>query len=446
MTDIIKNNPLTWGLFSSQYWAMGKQQIDAMASRLDGMEFTIDPSLFHTASKFESTAIYDFGRRVEGTNYTSISGNIGILELEGPIIPRATWFSDVSGIVSIDKMSSEFDALEKNPQIDRIVIMIDSPGGQVDGISSFAKQIKESKKIVESHVIGMAASGGYWIASATDKITAVDTSTVGSIGVVTTIVDRKEQNEKRGVRVFDIVASQSPRKRTDLTTEEGRSELQSILDGMADIFINSVADGRNTDYENVLNNFGRGGMKLANEAMRIGMIDRIVSTRDFLKELSNKPRPIISTAATEERSMPGENIAQVTQPVVETIDTSSIEATARESAKNEAIERFKAFEGITTAFSDYPKDIQDKVKATVDEEKYKENSSVEMCRGKCQQLALNAMNVKLEAARQQGQEIAEKVSGTGLTGQSISEEDRKIRIKNMKSGYAQVVKQRKAVN
>ena len=78
----------------------------------------------------------------------------------------------------------------------------------------------------------------YWIASACDKIYATDTAVIGSICVVS-IFEKDDDN-----KTIEIVSSQSPNKRPNVETEEGKTKIQEHVDALVDVFINKVALNR----------------------------------------------------------------------------------------------------------------------------------------------------------------------------------------------------------
>jgi hypothetical protein len=154
-------------------------------------------------------------------------------------------------------------------------------------------------KPVTAYVDGMAASGAYWLASAAGKIVADETAQLGSIGVLATVVDDRESDERRGVKRFEVVSSQSPLKRTDPATDAGRDQLQQMVDAMAKVFIQKVAGFRGTSEDRVAADFGRGAVMPAGQALLAGMADSLGSLEslleggmpmgDAMRRISDKP-------------------------------------------------------------------------------------------------------------------------------------------------------------
>jgi hypothetical protein len=105
---------------------------------------------------------------------------------------------------------------------------------------------------------------------------------VGSIGVVASYTDTSERDKREGVKHIEIVSTLSPNKRQDISKDPGRQKLIGILDGLAKIFIEDVANFRGTSFDDVYNNYGQGDMFLAKDAVDKGMVDGISSLTDVI--------------------------------------------------------------------------------------------------------------------------------------------------------------------
>lgn len=265
-------------------WAIMPSSLRAIVGAAEGKLSAADYPSFHGADPDAQIAVSEqLGTKSEGARLSSVRDGIGILQLNGPIVPRGDAFTDMSGLTSIDRLSAEFSALAVDPNVKHILLLIDSPGGAITGISEFASMIDTSEKPVTAYVYGNAASAAYWIASAADEIIVGETSMVGSIGVV--MSGRKLEDGE-----WELVNSDSPNKRPDPDTTEGRAEIKRMLNGLADVFVETVARNRNTTPEAVVKNFGRGGMVLPKDALKIGMVDGRSTLAAYLGELIAGPR------------------------------------------------------------------------------------------------------------------------------------------------------------
>jgi len=213
-----------------------------------------------------------------GYSPSALSGDqLAVIPIIGPIFPRATLFSSISGGTSISRLTAGLKAALEDPTVAGIVLSIDSPGGEVTGVSEFAQAVYDArgKKPITAYVQGMAASAAYWIASAADEIVLADVGEVGSIGVVAAYSDDKEAQKKRGVVTHEIVSSQSPHKRPDVSTEAGRAQVQEVVDAIAAVFVSTVARNRKVSEGMVLETFGQGALFVGQKAVGRKMADRV---------------------------------------------------------------------------------------------------------------------------------------------------------------------------
>jgi len=335
----------------SHHWAMTPESLRAMLSALDNYDISADDyHLFHALDKeLKLNAVENFGRKTKGLLYTSVKGHTGFLQIDGPIIPRATWFSDVSGMVSLDMLTSEFKALESNEEIDTIVLVMDSPGGVVTGVSDFSALVKASSKHTETFA-WMAASAAYEIASATNKITTPDTGLVGSIGTVLSVTDRSVADAKRGIKEVEIVSSQSPNKRPDITTAEGRQVLQTLVNEIADVFVFNVAKNRNVTTKTVLETFGAGAVFAAARAHNAGMIDAIVDLDTFMESFGEDNASLMGFGFSAELAN--------NQGEIEMTDAEKAKIAAEESQKKQLEANAKIEADATTKERDRLKSIE----------------------------------------------------------------------------------------
>lgn len=216
-----------------------------------------------------------------------VRDGIAIVGVSGPIFRYANLMTDFSGASSLSKISKAFNAALIDRDVNGIILNIDSPGGQADGIAEFADMVRAgvSIKPVHAYIGGMGASAAYWIASAAQSVTIAKTGMAGSIGVVATIRDTKERDEKEGVKTLKFVSSTSPNKQLDPNTDEGAAEVQAIVDRLATEFVNAVADFRGVEPETVLQDFGQGGVMIGQDAVSAGLADAVGSFEGVLASM-----------------------------------------------------------------------------------------------------------------------------------------------------------------
>lgn len=220
------------------------------------------------------------GRPLQNARKVSMRGAVAVIPVTGPVFRYANLFTEVSGATSLEVLAKEFTVAAEDPAVKHIVLNLDSPGGQAQGIAEFAHMVRSADKPVTAYVDGTAASAAYWIAAAADRIVMSKTAMVGSIGAVVSI-----NPEKRDGAV-EIVSSQSPKKRPDVTTEAGRGQVQSLIDALAQVFIEDVAQYRGVSADDVIARFGGGDVFLASEAVARGMADEVGTFEGLIAGLS----------------------------------------------------------------------------------------------------------------------------------------------------------------
>ena len=230
------------------------------------------------------------GRELQNTYNATERDGVAILPVTGPLFRYANIFTSISGATSYELIAKDFRTALDNPQIKAIILDIDSPGGEVNGVSELSSMIYEARGIkpIIAYASGDAASGAYWIASAADEIVVSETSALGSIGVVG-MYRANDDNDK----AIEIVSSQSPHKLLDVSSDEGRVRLQARIDSMADVFIQSIARHRNIDASRVLSDYGGGDVMIGQQAIMAGMADRIGSLDQLITQLSQTKAPQI---------------------------------------------------------------------------------------------------------------------------------------------------------
>ena len=217
------------------------------------------------------------GLPLPSARHATVHGNTALLEVRGPIMPRADLFSRISGATSLEILARDFQVALDDLGVERIVLWLASPGGQTTGIAEFAGQVAAANQIkpITAYVGDLAASAAYWIAAAAGEVVLSQTAMVGSIGVVLT--HRPEVDAP-----LQVVSSQSPLKRATPDTPQGLIEAQRIVDQIATVFVEAVAAGRQVDPQTVLNDFGRGSMLVGAHAVAAGMGDRVGTLNSLL--------------------------------------------------------------------------------------------------------------------------------------------------------------------
>jgi protease-4 len=196
------------------------------------------------------------------------------------------------GTVTYVRKALAFAEREKKT-LKGVLLAVDSPGGGVtdsDEIWLLIKEFKKKNGVPVHAVFGdLAASGGYYVAVACDKITARATTITGSIGVIMSVFNAAEAAKKLGIEQVTIVSPHTPHK--DMLSPlkpvrpEDKAILERIVEEMYQRFVDVVAQGRPKLTREQVVSLADGRVYSASQALEKGLIDAIGNERDALAAL-----------------------------------------------------------------------------------------------------------------------------------------------------------------
>ena len=228
-------------------------------------------------------------------NYLAESGWVGgdkvaLIRIEGVILDSR-------------ETIQELRRYRENPTVKAIVLRIDSPGGGVVPSQEIFAEVRKTRadgklKLVAS-MGNLAASGGYYIAAATDKIVANPGTLTGSIGVIMELANVKGLLDKIGVQSVVIKSGRYKDMASPFRamTEEDRTLLQGVLDDVHAQFIEAVATGRALNVEQV-KGMADGRIFTGRQAKSVSLVDELGDLQDAIKlaaqlvGISGEPRVI----------------------------------------------------------------------------------------------------------------------------------------------------------
>lgn len=246
------------------------------------------------------------GERLARSEAVELRDGVAVIEIAGPIFRYANLFTEISGATSIESLAQDFRRAVDSPSVKTIVLAIDSPGGQTNGVQEFADMVYAAREVkpVVAYVNELGASAAYFIAAAASEVVMAPMAAVGSIGVVATVrTDRQKDT-------LEIVSSQSPAKRPDVRTDEGRSQLQAHVDALAAVFVERVAEYRGVSIATVVSDFGRGGVLVGQAAVDAGLADRLGSLEQIIAGRSGGGNaPMSNKTSTLGGTMPAPDLS-----------------------------------------------------------------------------------------------------------------------------------------
>jgi len=233
--------------------------------------------------------LYLIGQFVRGPKpgQFAFGDKIAVVEIRGVI-------TQSSGVIE------ELQQFEEDEGVKAIILRIDSPGGGVGPSQEIHREVIKikSKKRVITSMGSVAASGGYYIACASDLIVANPGTITGSIGVLMEFTSFEELLKKIGIKGVVVKSGEhkdigSPFR--EMTPEEKRI-LQSVIDNVHQQFIQAVAEGRKLDRDKVAQ-VADGRILTGEQAKQLGLIDQIGNLQDAIataaKMVKIEGKPVI---------------------------------------------------------------------------------------------------------------------------------------------------------
>jgi protease IV len=202
---------------------------------------------------------------------------IVVIPLSGTITTGSSSMLSGSAITP-DLVRNYLRKAEADRRVKAIILDIESPGGEIEPCEEILleiRKIKETRKIVVS-MGGMAASGGYYISAYADKIVALPSTSTGSIGVISQLMNIEGLLDKFGIEVETFTGGKYKdmyRGFRDLTPEE-EEIMQEMVDAFYEQFITVVAEGRGLNKEKV-RELATGQIYNGTEAKGLGLVDEL---------------------------------------------------------------------------------------------------------------------------------------------------------------------------
>ena len=216
-------------------------------------------------------------------------GSVAVLPLFGTIFPRANLLTDVSGATSAERFGAQFAELIQDPDVSAIVLDVDSPGGQANGIDEVSRQIFEArgKKPIVAVANYLMASAAYYIGTAADEVVVTPSGEVGSIGAFSVHEDISAALEQKGIKVSLISEGKYKVEGNPYQplTVEARAAIQVRVSEVYDAFIKSVARNRGIKPAAVRNGYGEGRLVGSRQAVEMGMADRMGTLEETIDRL-----------------------------------------------------------------------------------------------------------------------------------------------------------------
>jgi protease-4 len=220
-----------------------------------------------------------------GVAFFAVVYGLGLFRGESPFNPgEKIGVIPIEGIIGDSReIVAEINEFADNSNIRAVILRIDTPGGSVapsQEIYQAVRELRKKKKVVVS-MGSVAASGGYLIAVAADRIVANPGTITGSISAVMHYANVEELLKKVGVRSSVIKSGKfkdigSPVR---AMTEEERSLMQAIVDDIYEQFVATVSENRRIPLSKIIG-LADGRIFTGRQAKDLGLVDELGGLQD----------------------------------------------------------------------------------------------------------------------------------------------------------------------
>ncbi|MFN2747640.1 MULTISPECIES: signal peptide peptidase SppA [Bacillus] len=241
----------------------------------------------------------------------SSSSKIAVLEVNGTIADNG----GASSLLGSDGYNHRafLKTLEKakdDSAVKGIILRVNSPGGGVYESAEIHKKLeeikKETKKPIYVSMGSMAASGGYYISTAADKIYAAPDTLTGSLGVIMESLNYSGLAEKLGLKTETIKSGEfkdimSPTR--DMTKKE-REIMQGMVDDAYEGFVDVIADGRHMSESDV-KKIADGRVYDGRQAKKINLVDELGYYEDVVKAMKKDHKSMAGASVVSYKESTG---------------------------------------------------------------------------------------------------------------------------------------------
>ncbi|HVJ09275.1 MAG TPA: S49 family peptidase [Acidisarcina sp.] len=216
----------------------------------------------------------------------SAKGAVAVIPIYGTIVQRATLMSEYSGGCSTEQLTAQFRQARNDPNVRAIVFDVDSPGGTISGVPELADEIYAARKTKKVIAVSnsLMASAAYWIACSCSEVVVSPSSLTGSIGVYILHEDISKRLDEEGIRMTFVKHGENKTEGNSYQplTPAALEHLQEMVDSPGAMFDKAVARGRGVSLAEVTGKFGQGRVFPAQQAVTLGLADRVATLDDVL--------------------------------------------------------------------------------------------------------------------------------------------------------------------
>jgi signal peptide peptidase SppA len=217
---------------------MQPDRIEAFAKRIGEFDGAQARGSANGASTWNSAAAAG-----DKTPYPIVDG-AAIIAMGGVMTNRATAYDDYFGVTSCESLGAKLRAAMADAKVDRIVLDVDSPGGEAAGAMELAATVRAAARIkpVVALANSLMASAAYAVGAGASEVVVTPSAMVGSIGVVWAHMDYSRLLVSAGVKPTLLTAGDFKKDGNSLEplAPDARARIEKMINAYYELFVESV--------------------------------------------------------------------------------------------------------------------------------------------------------------------------------------------------------------
>lgn len=256
-----------------------------------GTEFSLRAAIEADDSRSArlSAGTYPDDHEQEEPRLLEVSDGVAVISIKGPLNNEAGFWNELFGMTGYPEIRDALISAAQDASVEHILLDVDSGGGAVSGVEDTAKLIRTVNGIkpVTAYCDGTMCSAAYWLASAAGSIYSGKTAVVGSIGILSTHMERSEQLKMNGIGATIVRAGKykALANSVEKLTADGKQQIQQVVDAAYSVFLESVASMRGKSVAYVDENMAQGREFVGQGAVDVGLTDGITSFDNLLSSI-----------------------------------------------------------------------------------------------------------------------------------------------------------------
>jgi signal peptide peptidase SppA len=297
------------------------------------------------------------GRKLDNTQpagYEVVNG-VALVQLQGVMAPKANLFSQISGGASCAIARAAMLDAAADPAVQAGVLVADTPGGSVFGVSEFADAMAAfaAAKPLATWSDGQLCSAGYWAGSAAHSVFISGPAVqVGSIGVRMRHINKQRALAAEGLEVTDIVSGKYKGRGSDARplSAEDLADYQAQSDYMYSLFVDAVAKNRGVPVKQVLANMADGRVFIGQQAIDAGLVDGVSTLEALVEAMATNPAQVVGAKPRRRQvAMQAPGVARSAGDAQHQAHTPTTQTTERPTMPEQGTETTPAATAATTA-------------------------------------------------------------------------------------------------